>query len=66
MLVFGLAPNGSDADDDGMAYVVTRNRRFCVVAYGGHRPLHRSSNDVAGTLASGADALTVPALKWLA
>ncbi len=25
---FGLAPNGSDADDDGMNSVVTRNRRF--------------------------------------
>ena len=34
-MTFGLAPNGSSADDVGMAYIVTRNQRFYVVAYDG-------------------------------
>ena len=39
MVIFGLAPNGSDADDTVMAYIVTRNHRFYVVAYDGIDPL---------------------------
>ena len=38
-MIFGLAPNGSDADDIRMAYIVTRNTRFYVVAYDGIDPL---------------------------
>lgn len=37
-LIFGLAPNGSDADDIGMAYIVSRHNRFYVVAYDGVDP----------------------------
>ena len=39
MTIFGLAPNGSVADDIRMAYIVTRNSRFYVVAYDGIDPL---------------------------
>ena len=38
-MIFGLAPNGSDADDIRMAYIVTRNNRFYVAAYDGINPL---------------------------
>ena len=39
MVIFGLATNGSRADDVGMAYIVTHNSRFYVVAYDGINPL---------------------------
>ena len=39
MAIFGLAPKGSAADDTAMAYIVTRNSRFYVVAYDGIDPL---------------------------
>jgi len=38
-VIFGLTPNGSSADDIRMAYIVTRNSRFYVVAYDGIDPL---------------------------
>jgi hypothetical protein len=38
-VIVGLAPNGSRADEVGMAYIVTRNSRFYVVAYLGIDPL---------------------------
>ncbi len=38
-VIFGLAPNGSGADDLRMAYIVTRNNRLYVVAYDGIDPL---------------------------
>ena len=38
-MIFGLVPNSSVADDVGIAYIVTRNSRFYVVAYDGIDPL---------------------------
>ena len=38
-MIFGLVPNGSVADDVGMAYIVSRNSRFYVVAYDSIDPL---------------------------
>ena len=38
-MIVGLVPNGSAADDAGMAYIVARNSRFYVVAYDGIDPL---------------------------
>ena len=35
IVIFGFAPNGSRAEDIGMAYIVSRNNRFYVVAYDG-------------------------------
>jgi hypothetical protein len=66
MVVFGLARNGSDADDDGMGYVVTRNRRFCVVAYDGHRPTHRSRTTPLAPCRLVLTLSLFPALKWSA
>ena len=34
-MIVGLAPNVSSADEVGMAYIVTRNSRFYVVAHDG-------------------------------
>ena len=38
-MTFGLAPNGSAADETRMAYIIERNTRFYVVAYDGIDPL---------------------------
>ena len=59
-LIFGLAPNGSSADDIGMAYIVTRNSRFYVVAYDGIDPLtgrERRRWHPAGASRTDADAI---------
>lgn len=39
--IFGLVPNGSTADQSGMAYIIERNHRFYVVDYDGIDPLTR-------------------------
>ena len=38
LMIFGLAPNSSSADDIGMAYIIERNDRHYVVAYDGNDP----------------------------
>ena len=38
LLIFGLVPKWSSADDTRMAYIISRNNRFYVVAYDGVDP----------------------------
>ena len=59
-MTFGLAPNGSCAEEFDMAYIVQRNHRFYVVAYDGIDPItgsHRRRWHPAGRCRQDAEAI---------
>ena len=60
MVIFGLAPKWSSADDTRMAYIISRNNRFYVVAYDGVDPAtgrERRRWNAAGSSRADAEAI---------